>query len=205
MLELLRGHTSQETAVLVEDYPYGRLRCQIKYWVERATKGAQKGKERFVSMTSNPKKGNAWCNKPNAGTYTDRQFMYKDTRNGHIKNWALFINGPDYFIEFIASGLYDQLNEEELADLAKLIEADRRYNGRSWREYENNLFRVSVAMGVHGLDNPELYKLGGFDDAIPELQDRDGKKGGMFESDFTRIVNQIKAQEHKEYTIPKID
>jgi hypothetical protein len=64
-MKLLIGHISPETAYHVLDYPYGfRLRCQIRYWVEFKPKLGF----RFVSQTSNPKKGNIW-NKPKAGTY----------------------------------------------------------------------------------------------------------------------------------------
>jgi hypothetical protein len=34
-MQILKGHISQETAYLVDDYPYGfRLRCKIRYWLE---------------------------------------------------------------------------------------------------------------------------------------------------------------------------
>lgn len=204
MLVLLRGHLNAETAALVEDYPYGSLRCQKRYWVERATKGAGKGKERPMTQTSNPKTGNTWQNKPKAGIFCDRVFLYRDTRNNYLHFWHLSFNGPDNFIRFIASGLYQQLNDEELTDLGNLINFDRKYNGRSWREYENNLVRVSEAAKVHGLDNPELYALGGFADALPETSERDGTKGGMFKVDFDLIVNQITAQTRQEYTIPEL-
>jgi len=66
-VKLLPGHTSPETAYVVEDYPYGfRLRCKIRYWVEfKPKKGF-----RFVSQTTNPKRpGEVW-NKPKASTYS---------------------------------------------------------------------------------------------------------------------------------------
>lgn len=64
-MNLLTGHVSPETAYVVDDYPYGfRLRCKIRYWLEfNAKRGF-----RFVSQTTNPKKGNVW-NKPKASTY----------------------------------------------------------------------------------------------------------------------------------------
>lgn len=49
----LPGHTSEETAYFVESYPYGSLRCKIKFWLEHTPK---KG-FRFVSRTQNPKNG----------------------------------------------------------------------------------------------------------------------------------------------------
>jgi hypothetical protein len=66
MTKLLCGHTTPETAYHVADYPYGfKLRCQIRYWIEFTPKRGF----RFVSQTSNPKRGGVW-NKPKASTYS---------------------------------------------------------------------------------------------------------------------------------------
>ena len=65
-MQPLTGHTSPETAYVVEDYPYGfRLRCRMRHWLEhRPGHGF-----RHVTQTSNPKRpGLAW-NAPKAGTY----------------------------------------------------------------------------------------------------------------------------------------
>lgn len=63
----LHGHTSPETAMVVEDYPYGfRLRCRIRYWLETHPRHGV----RFVSQTTNPKiEGREVWNKPKASTY----------------------------------------------------------------------------------------------------------------------------------------
>ena len=82
-MKLLAGHTSPETAYVVADYPYGfKLRCSIRYWIEFHPKRGF----RFVSQTTNPKRGNTW-NKPKASTYC--RFggaMYLD-ENEHVQ-WA---------------------------------------------------------------------------------------------------------------------
>lgn len=73
IVQILNGHTSPETAYVVNDYPYGyRLRCKIRYWLETADKGTRKGKTRLVSQTTNPKAAGivtVW-NKPKCGTYS---------------------------------------------------------------------------------------------------------------------------------------
>jgi hypothetical protein len=76
----LYGHTSEATAYLVDDYPYGFTpRAQIRYWLEHKPKKGW----RFVSQTKNPKTG-AW-NKPKASTYADwGGAMYLDD-NGHVQ------------------------------------------------------------------------------------------------------------------------
>jgi hypothetical protein len=65
-MQALTGHTSPETAYVVEDYPYGfRLRCQMRHWLEY-----KKGHGfRHVTQTSNPKKPGLVWNKPKTGTY----------------------------------------------------------------------------------------------------------------------------------------
>lgn len=83
MTLLPNHHTSPETAYLVDDYPYGfRLRCRIRYWLEFHPKRGF----RFMSQTSNPKRGDVW-NKPKASTYA--RFggaMFLDDA-GHVQ-WA---------------------------------------------------------------------------------------------------------------------
>jgi hypothetical protein len=76
----LYGHTSEGTAYLVADYPYGfRERTQIRYWLEHKEKKGW----RFVSQTMNPKTGR-W-NKAKASTYADwAGAMYLDD-DGHVQ------------------------------------------------------------------------------------------------------------------------
>lgn len=76
----LYGHTSEETAYLVDDYPYGfRERTQIRYWLESKPKKGW----RFVSQTKNPKT-DRW-NKPKASTYSEwGAVMYLD-ENNHVQ------------------------------------------------------------------------------------------------------------------------
>jgi hypothetical protein len=83
-MQILKGHTSPETAYIVNDYPYGfRLRCKIRYWLEVNPKLGV----RMVSQTTNPKRpGEVW-NKEKKSTYC--RFggcMYLDD-DGHVQ-WA---------------------------------------------------------------------------------------------------------------------
>jgi hypothetical protein len=79
MIKILTGHTSQATAHLVTDYPYGfRLRCKIRYWLEHdAAKGT-----RMCSQTTDPRTGNVHWNKPKKSTYSPVGVMYLDEQ-GH--------------------------------------------------------------------------------------------------------------------------
>ena len=83
-MKILKGHTSPETAYVVDDYPYGfRLRCKIRYWLEyKPKKGV-----RFASQTTNPKRAGEVWNTPKASTYS--RFggcMYLD-ENNHV-HWS---------------------------------------------------------------------------------------------------------------------
>ena len=81
----LAGHTSPETAYVVDDYPYGfRLRCRMRHWIEY-----RKGRGfRHVTQTSNPKKADEVWNKPKAGTYAPFLMLYLDAA-GHVQTYDL--------------------------------------------------------------------------------------------------------------------
>ncbi len=82
-MQPIYGHVSPETAYVVNDYPYGRLRCTIKFWLEMSPK---KG-FRFVSQTINPKNGRV--NAPKPSTYARLgACMYLDEQ-GHCTWRAL--------------------------------------------------------------------------------------------------------------------
>lgn len=77
----LYNHNSRETAYHVDSYPYGRLRCNIWFWIERDSK---KG-FRFCSQTENPKNGR--MNAPKKSTYVKfAGCMYLD-ENNHVQ-WS---------------------------------------------------------------------------------------------------------------------
>ena len=79
----LYGHVSPETAYVVDDYPYGfRLRCKIRYWLERHPKRGW----RFCSQTTNPKRGDTW-NKPKASTYVRFAACMYLNEESHV-TWA---------------------------------------------------------------------------------------------------------------------
>lgn len=97
--KILTGHTSESTALLIPDYPYGRkLRCKIRYFIEHDLK---KG-FRFCSQTENPKNG-IW-NKVHKGTYCKiAMMMFLDERN-YVQHSALSeYDDENRVLEFIKS------------------------------------------------------------------------------------------------------
>ena len=72
----ITGHTNEDNAKVVNDYPYGRHRTKIRYWIESNQRG-----DRFVSQTLKPFTDH-W-NNPRKSTYSDVMVMTEDER-GYI-------------------------------------------------------------------------------------------------------------------------
>jgi hypothetical protein len=155
----LSGHTSPDTAYLVDDYPYGyTLRCKIRYWVETATKGTAKGNQRFVSQTTNPKRpGEPW-NKPKASTYASLVVMYLDD-DEHVKSFHVSYHiSPVGDARFRLMGLYDQLDESTRAKYDQLLQIAQEYRD-PWDDFEAAVSALAAHLDRHQ-DSPKL------DDAV---------------------------------------
>ncbi len=123
--ELLIGHTSPETAVTTDSYPYGSLRANARWWME-----TKKGfGMRTVFQTQNPK--NSVWNKPKPGTYSMLEILYRDSK-GHVQtfgaNGYTFSNEAElnqFELDFAPA-----LQSDELKDRVKLLRALIRANGK---------------------------------------------------------------------------
>lgn len=151
-------NTSEANPHIVPDYPYGRLRCQIRFWVEYSpNKGF-----RLVSQTQNPKT-NQW-NSPKKGTYHRLAgCLYTDDK-GHThmaacSEYSSFTDVLDYLRNFPEDKVsWDILQAWSLAKVAyyrKLVAETMRMvitvNGveqeqsEEQREAETNRNRESLA------------------------------------------------------------
>ncbi|MFD4406670.1 hypothetical protein ACFWPH_28305 [Nocardia sp. NPDC058499] len=133
VVEVLRGHTTADTAVSVDDYPYGRLlRTTRRCWVETASKGAKKDHQRLVTQTLNPKSGR-W-NNPHPGGYAHTVFLVR-YENGHVDGIA----GPfwDYrqWVRFWLTGIWSHLNESERKTSAFVQHALARRDPTGWQRW----------------------------------------------------------------------
>lgn len=113
MKQYLYGHDSEETAYIIEDYPYGfRYRTQMKVWVEtNKTHG-----DRVCRQTLNPKNGR-W-NKPKKSTYSAVDVLYLD-ENGHVKSDGVSLGWSDEerlneFVEAIDTSKLNDLQKSKL-------------------------------------------------------------------------------------------
>lgn len=114
----LYGHTSEASAYLVADYPYGfRERTQIRYWLEHKPKKGW----RFVSQTMNPKTSR-W-NKPKASTYIEwGAAMYLDD-NGHVQWTGVGPYSDDQkILEFVTT-----FPGADMSELRKIVPAKQKY------------------------------------------------------------------------------
>ena len=79
---------STNEVVTVDNYPYGRLQCEMTFSLEFTKRGF-----RSVRQSVNPKTGR--INKPKKSTYSDIMVMYKDSDTGHVKYMSISLNGDD--------------------------------------------------------------------------------------------------------------
>lgn len=108
-MKYLFNHISEDTAYLVNDYPYGfRLRTQIRYWIETTKNG-----DRFCSQTLNPKTGR-W-NKPKKSVYRAVMVMVlKDNNHIAYTGFSLGWDKEADIQAFIEKVGIDNLSEQQL-------------------------------------------------------------------------------------------
>jgi hypothetical protein len=137
-VNVLIGHHSPETARVVDDYPYGfRLRCKIRYWVETADKGAMRGKQRFVSQTTNPKVAGEVWNKPKSSTYDDVVIMALGEED-HVTWASVSTNSAPSHIAKVRNALKLLGESVELANVMHVEQWSRRipYYAAQWAEVD---------------------------------------------------------------------
>ncbi len=114
-MKYIYGHNSQETAYMVEDYPWGfRLRTQMRYWIESKPGQGQ----RFVSQSKNPKT-NLWC-APKKSTYTSIGIMYLDElKHVHWVSLSLYSSAKE--IESFKATHFEELDDFQKQQLKQIM------------------------------------------------------------------------------------
>lgn len=201
MLTVIRGHVSPETAYVVDDYPFGfRLRCKIRYWLEKADKGSKKGQYRLMSQTTNPKKPGEYWNKPKASTYNAFAVMTKDESNGHI-GWDGLYEAiwPEHYGAFYAR-VGSQLNLEEATELHKLVLQSRRLSPRSWEQWEEDVADVKRCLPNYPDDYPSRESA--IRGSVDALRIARGNQNPIYESTFRDAYAFAVAFEKHKASIP---
>ncbi len=125
----LHGYTSEDSAYLVDDYPYGfRLRTQIRYWIETTKHG-----DRLCSQTLNPTT-DKW-NKPKRSTYAPVGCMILDNDN-HV-TWSALSDYSEEPIwsEFLAV-MEGHLNEGQKDQIARILGLRKAFEGVTYSIHE---------------------------------------------------------------------
>lgn len=164
-VQVLQGHTSPDTAYVVDDYPYGYiLRCKIRYWIETAAKGAKGGQQRFMSQTTNPKAAGEVWNKPKGSTYAPMAVMYLD-ENDHVQWWGTSSYGlePVKDAQMRLMGIHDGLTDTQRAEYDALVSAHQKYyqheslsDSDPWSRFERQLDMLAEYIRTHDGADPEL-------------------------------------------------
>ena len=144
---VLHGHVSEETAVEVPDYPYGSLRCTMRYWLE-----TRKGHGvRLVHQTTNPKKPGQPRNKPHKDTYSSWAVLYQ-AANGHVERHACEFWGPSPAADarIRIDGTYGQLDDAERAAYDKHLARAVNANTRGWEDWHAQLASIRGHLAEHG-------------------------------------------------------
>lgn len=139
--DALFGHMSEDTALVVDDYPYGfRLRTTIRYWIETTKNG-----DRFVSQTMNPKTGR-W-NKPKKSTYSEVMVMVRDPETGYISHTAVNTYDSLEWIEKFRAIVGDNLTDAQKASLALVLAMHKVFSKVTWEIKEGQPTDEDVARG----------------------------------------------------------
>jgi hypothetical protein len=88
-LHALHGHTTPETAFVVEDYPIGRSHCRKRYWLERTPHG-----ERLITQMTNPWAQGAW-GRLKASSYQKRIGLAIDPFTGRVEMHILGVGASE--------------------------------------------------------------------------------------------------------------
>ena len=128
---------SPETAVIISSYPYGRLRCIMRYWRDRSKKGT-----RWMSQTNNPKVTELFWNNPGKSTYNNEGIMVLYVApDRHVQRADLTINSlyesaapeghrydtAEQKINDFLTQYGENVDEIDKATLQKMLSAIQRY------------------------------------------------------------------------------
>lgn len=171
--QVRHGHTSEETALVVDDYPYGyTLRTQIRYWIETVAKRG----DRFVSQTLNPKTGR-W-NKPKKSTYVEIAVLYIEEETGHVKWSGLHTHATEEVeAAFLAAFGEENLSELQKKQLASIRALRKVFSKVTWKVEQVPANRTEEEKAAEKAEQDENWK--NLNRAVAIETHREGKALGL--------------------------
>jgi hypothetical protein len=145
-MKILNGHTREENAYIVNDYPYGfTLRTKIRYWIE-----SNKNGDRFCSQTLNPKT-NFW-NKPKKSTYCSIEILFLNEDN-HVKSKAINAGWDNEeklkeFLEFVGSDfIFNNFQQKQIIRIKAISRTQKYIHSfeNQQKENKNNIQKLFMA------------------------------------------------------------
>lgn len=183
---LIKGAIDEATAYTVDNYPYGSLRTQCRWWVETKAKHGQ----RVAKQTLNPKTGR-W-NKPHYGTYSAMVVLYIDRENGHCENHGIGTYSLFDAARYIGTGLslqHDGPQAERFQAICRMI---RRISSRF--AGESHVATFDLALNAARAEEMTAESLA----AIVSTEARTLYTGGEAEA----ILSMVEAERHCGGRIP---
>lgn len=156
-VRVLTGHVDPDTAHLVDDHPYGGLRCQRRCWVEtRVIKKTGLTEQRFVAQTTHPKRPGTVWNKPKPETFAAFVVMYLDDLD-HVARHEISYYGLDGEADTRTRhmGVYEALSEAERERYDQLFTRSRQLNPTVWGGWSTKVELLADFIAETG-DNPAL-------------------------------------------------
>lgn len=118
MRNYLYNHTSEETAYVTKDYPWGfRMRTEQRAWIE-----SNKNGDRFIVQTKDPRNGK-WC-APKKSTYGFVKVLFLDEQN-HLQTFSLNNFADEKTILEFYEQHKENLNPFQLAQIKKRIAIEK--------------------------------------------------------------------------------
>jgi len=132
MRNYLYNHTSEETAYVIKDYPWGfRMRTEQRSWIE-----SNKNGDRYIVQTKDPRTGN-WC-APKKSTYAPVKVLFLD-EHGHLQYFSLKHSADEKTILEFYEQHKENLNPFQLAQIKKRIAIEKVMKNVSFK-FENVSF-----------------------------------------------------------------
>ena len=118
MRNYLYNHTSEETAYIIKDYPWGfRMRTEQRAWIE-----SNKNGDRFIVRTKDPRSGK-WC-APKKSSYSFVKVLFLDEQ-GHLQTFSLTNFGDEKTILEFYEQHKENLNPFQLAQIKQRLAVEK--------------------------------------------------------------------------------
>lgn len=145
-MKILNGHNNFETAFIVNNYPYGRLRTDMAYWIEKGKNGF-----RLCRQSLNPKTGQ-W-NKPKKSTYSQFLLLAQNPENGHVSSIGFSRYSEVKRVKEFLEKYRSQLSHEQVKEIEKIISLKQKAS----EIYDQAMQEIKEEKRIEKIELGKLY------------------------------------------------